>query len=51
MDDVIYELAADRVTDEAEIARFAKLWTSRSSFLRDPSELEGEVWVYRLRAR
>ena len=47
---VIYELRADRVTEPAEIARFARAWTSQSTFRRDPTELE-EVWIYRLRVR
>jgi hypothetical protein len=50
MEGVIYELHADRVTDPAEIARFAPAWTSQSMFRRDPTELD-EVWIYRLRAR
>lgn len=50
LDGAIYLLHADRVTDAAEIARFARAWTSQSMFRRDPSELE-EVWIYRLRAR
>ena len=50
LDGSLYELRAERVNDDAEIAAFGKLWTERSSFLRDPAEL-GEVWVYRLVAR
>jgi hypothetical protein len=50
VDGVLYELHADRVTDGAEIARFAEAWTSQSMFRRDPTELD-EVWIYRLRAR
>lgn len=46
----VYELRAERVTDADEIARFGKAWTSQSSFMRDPAELE-EAWVYRLHAR
>lgn len=47
----IYLLRAERVTDRAEIATFGKVWASQSRFLRDPAELEDEVWVYRLVAR
>ena len=47
MDGAIYPLRSERVTDSAEIAAFGKAWTSRSSFYRDPAELE-QVWVYRL---
>lgn len=46
----IYELRAERVTDAAQIARFAGAWTSQSMFRRDPTELD-EVWIYRLDAR
>ncbi len=46
----IYELRAERVTDEAEISAFGKAWTSHSMFHRDPAELD-EVWIYRLLAR
>ena len=48
--DAIYELRAERVTDPAEIARFGKVWTAQSMFLRDPSQFE-EVWVYRVQPR
>ena len=47
MDDVIYPLTAERVTDADEIARFGRAWTRQGYFYRDPAEL-GEVWVYRL---
>jgi hypothetical protein len=47
MDDVLYPLTAERVTDVAEIARFGKVWTRQGYFHRDPADL-GEVWVYRL---
>jgi len=47
---VIYELEAHRVTDDGEIAEFAKVWTEKVAFGRDPTELE-EVWIYRLEAR
>ena len=51
IDGTIYSLRAERVTDRAEIAMFGKVWASQSMFLRDPAELEDEVWVYRLVAR
>lgn len=47
---VLYELRAERVTDEAEISEFGKVWTSHSIIHRDPADLE-EVWIYRLLAR
>jgi hypothetical protein len=50
IDGTVYELRAERVTDEAEIANFGKVWTSQSMFLRDPAKLD-QVWVYRLAAR
>ena len=50
IDDALYELAAERVTDAREIAAFGRAWTSRSSFYRDPAELD-EVWLYRMVAR
>ena len=50
IDDAIYDMRADRVTDPKEIARFGKVWTAQSMFMRDPSEL-GEVWVYRMEPR
>ena len=50
LDGSLYELRAERVNDDAEIAAFGELWTEQSSFLRDPAEL-GEVWVFRLVAR
>ncbi len=46
----VYELLAERVTNTAEIERFAAAWTDQSTFRRDPTELE-QVWIYRLRAR
>ncbi len=48
--DAIYELRAERVTDEDEISRFAKAWTSQSLFRRDPTGLD-RVYLYRLVAR
>lgn len=50
MDGQVHELAAERVTDESEIAAFAEAWTSQSFFRRDPTGLD-EVWIYRLVAR
>ena len=46
----LYDLRADRVTNEAEIALFGKSWTEQSVFRRDPTELD-QVWLYRLNAR
>ena len=46
----LYALRAERVTDDAEIAAFAKAWTDQSFFRRDPTELD-EVWIYRLVSR
>lgn len=46
----IYELRAERVTDEGEIADFGEAWTSQSFFRRDPRKPE-EVWIYRLEPR
>ena len=51
IDGRIYELRAERVRDPEEIAAFGQVWTSQSFFLRDPSQLDGEVWVDRLVAR
>ena len=45
----IYELRAERVTDDTEMQAFADEWTKRS-WARDPTTLD-EVWVYRLQAR
>jgi len=50
VEDVIYLLRAERVTDAEEILRFGEAWTSHSIFHRDPDGLE-EVWLYRLAAR
>ena len=47
VDDVIYELRAERVTDRAEIAEFGKAWLGQSTFRQDPSSF-AQVWVYRL---
>ena len=46
----IYQLRAERVTDDAEISEFGRAWTSHSMFHRDPADLE-EVWIYRLLPR
>jgi hypothetical protein len=50
MDGVLYDLRAERITDEAEIAAFGQAWTSQSMFRRDPSGLD-EVWIYQLVSR
>lgn len=50
VNDIIYLGRAVRVTSEAEIARFAAVWVSRSAFQRNPNDFE-EVWLYRLQAR
>jgi hypothetical protein len=50
LDDTLYELRAERVTDRDEIATFGKAWTDQSFFRRDPGKLE-QVWLYRLRPR
>ena len=50
IDSALYDLRAERVTDGATVAAFAKAWTSQSTFRRDPTELE-VVWIYRLVAR
>lgn len=46
----IYPVRADRVTDDAELAAFAAQWTSRGMFQRDPMQFD-EVWLYRLEPR
>jgi hypothetical protein len=50
MDEVLYDLRAERVMGEGEIAAFAGAWTSQSMFRRDPTGLD-EVWIYRLVSR
>ncbi len=50
LDDTIYELRAERVTDRNKISTFAKAWVSHSMIHRDPETLD-EVWLYRLAAR
>lgn len=47
IDDAIYDLDAERVTDEGEIRVFGDAWASQSSFYRNPADLD-EAWVYRL---
>ena len=49
IDGEIYELRAERGTDEAEMRAFAAEWT-QNRWARDPTTL-AEVWVYRLEAR
>ena len=50
IDSALYDLRAERATDGATVAAFAKAWTSQSTFRRDPTELD-VVWIYRLVAR
>ena len=50
IDGTVYELRAERVTDRAEVDRFAPAWTAQGAWARDPSELD-ELWLYRLRPR
>lgn len=50
IDETIYELRAERVTQAEEVAMFSEAWTSHSMFHRDPRELD-EVWIYRLIGR
>ena len=50
LDGVLYDLLAERITDEAEIAAFGEAWTGQSMFRRDPGELD-EVWIYQLVSR
>jgi len=45
----IYELRAERVTDEPEMQAFAEEWI-KNSWARDPRTLD-EAWVYRMEAR
>ncbi|MGI9590879.1 MAG: nitroreductase/quinone reductase family protein, partial [Myxococcota bacterium] len=47
IDDALYQLRAERVTDAETVAAFAKAWTSQSLFRRDPTELD-QVFLYRL---
>jgi hypothetical protein len=50
LDDVIYDLRAERVTDAGEIRAFGRAWTRQSLFRRDPAGLE-VVYLYRLVSR
>lgn len=50
IDDALYELRAERVTEEGTVAAFAKAWTSQSMFRRDPTGLD-RVFLYRLAPR
>lgn len=50
IDDEIFELAATRVRDPAEIEAFGQAWTDQGFFHRDPTKLD-RVWLYRLAAR
>ena len=47
---LIYELRAERVTEDADRVAFAKAWAARGFFSRDPQTLD-EVWLYRLLPR
>lgn len=49
IDDEVYELRAQRVTDDAEMRAFADEWV-KHSWARDPTKLD-EVWVYRMDPR
>jgi hypothetical protein len=50
IDGTLYALTAQRVDDEAEIARFGEAWVDQSLLRRDPAELD-EVWLYRMAPR
>ncbi len=50
LDDRIYDLRAERVSDTATIEAFSVAWTGQSFFRRDPRDLE-QVWIYRLLPR
>ena len=50
LDGALYDLRAERVTAEPEIAAFGRAWTDQSLFRRDPAKLD-EVWIYRLVSR
>ena len=50
LDDAIYELRSERVTDAALLERFGEAWSNQSFFRRDPRKLE-QVWIYELVAR
>lgn len=49
VDGTIYELRAQRVTDEAEMRAFAAEWL-KNAWARDPTKLD-EAFVYRLEPR
>lgn len=49
IDGEVYELKAQRVTDDAEMRAFAEEWM-KNSWARDPTALD-EAWVYRLQPR
>ena len=49
IDGDVYELRAQRVTDDAEMRAFADEWT-KHSWARDPTTLD-EAWVYSMHAR
>ena len=46
----LYDMRVARVTDSAEISKFAEAWTNQSFFRRDPDDLD-EVWLYRVVSR
>jgi len=50
MDEALYGLIAQRVSETDDIAAFAVAWTDQSMFRRDPTKLD-EVWIYRLVSR
>ena len=50
VDDTIYPVRAERVTDDGEITEFAAQWAGRSVFQRDPMQFD-EIWLYRLSPR
>ena len=50
MQERIYELRANRVTEHAEIEAFAEAWTGQSFFRRDPRRYD-EVWIFDLTKR
>ena len=50
LDDRIYDLRAERVSDAETIETFSVAWTDQSFFRRDPRDLD-QVWIYRLLPR
>jgi hypothetical protein len=50
LDGQLYDLRAQRVTDQTEIESFAEAWTGQSFFRRDPRKYE-EIWLFELAAR